>query len=57
MANAECWGPSSSHSNGAVMHVFGDDHVTALTDQCDAPTYLGLCTRAGGESINATLER
>lgn len=51
------WGPSSDHSNGAVMHVFGDDHVTAITDQCDAATYLGLCTRAGNESINTNLIR
>ncbi len=49
------WGPSSDHSNGAVMHVFGDDHVAAITDQCDAQTYLGLCTRAGNESINTNL--
>jgi type II secretory pathway pseudopilin PulG len=51
------WGPSSDHSNGAVMHVYGDDHVGAITDQCDAPTYLGLITRAGSESINTTLIR
>jgi prepilin-type N-terminal cleavage/methylation domain-containing protein len=57
MAGNENWGPSSDHSNGAVMHVFGDDHVTAVTDQCDAATYLGLCTRAGSESINTTLIR
>ena len=49
-----CWGPSSDHSNGAVMHVYGDDHVDAITDQIDPATYLALTTRAGSESINTT---
>jgi type II secretory pathway pseudopilin PulG len=49
-----CWGPSSDHSNGAVMHVYGDDHVDAITDQVDAATYLALTTRAGSESIDTT---
>ncbi len=49
-----CWGPSSDHSNGAVMHVYGDDHVNAITDQIDAATYLALTTRAGSESIDTT---
>jgi prepilin-type N-terminal cleavage/methylation domain-containing protein len=53
--NAVNWGPSSDHSNGAVMHVFGDDHVQAITVLVDAPTYLGLTTRAGSEAINASL--
>jgi hypothetical protein len=51
------WGPSSDHSNGAVMHVYGDDHVDAITDQVDPPTYLDLTTRAGSESINTQLIR
>ena len=46
------WGPSSDHSNGAVMHVFGDDHVIPITNACDAATYLGLTTRSGSESID-----
>jgi hypothetical protein len=51
------WGPSSDHSNGAVMHVWGDGHVGAITDQCDPATYLGLITRAGSESLCQTLIR
>lgn len=57
MSANENWGPSSDHSNGAVMHVYGDDHVDAITDQCDAQTYLSLTTRAGSESVNTTLIR
>jgi len=53
----ENWGPSSDHSNGAVMHVFADAHVEAITDQIDAATYLDLTTRAGSESINSNLIR
>ena len=49
------WGPSSDHSNGAVMHVFGDDHVIPITNACDAATYLNLTTRAGSESIDSSL--
>lgn len=50
----ENWGPSSEHTNGAVMHVFADDHVAAITDQCDPQTYLDLTTRAGSENIDTT---
>jgi hypothetical protein len=53
----ENWGPSSDHSNGAVMHVYADAHVDAITDQCDPATYLSLTTRAGSESINTQLIR
>ena len=49
------WGPSSDHSNGAVMHVFGDDHVIPITNACDPATYLNLTTRAGSESIDSSL--
>jgi prepilin-type N-terminal cleavage/methylation domain-containing protein len=52
--NSVNWGPSSDHSNGAVMHVFADDHVQAVTVLCDAETYLNLTTRAGGEKIDAS---
>ena len=51
------WGPSSDHTNGAVMHVFCDCHVEAITDQCDPEVYLSLTTRAGGEAIDPTLIR
>jgi len=49
------WGPSSDHTNGAVMHVFADDHVIPITDACDAKVYLNLTTINGGESIDASL--
>ena len=51
--NAVNWGPSSDHSNGAIMHVFADDHVQAITVLCDPETYLNLTTRAGGEEIDS----
>jgi hypothetical protein len=51
------WGPSSDHTNGAVMHVFADGHVQAITDTVDPQTYLGLTTRAGGEGIDSSLIR
>ncbi len=50
----ENWGPSSQHTNGVVMHVFGDGHVLGITDQCDPETYLDLTTRAGAEAIDTT---
>ena len=50
----ENWGPSSEHTNGVVMHVFGDGHVLGITDQCDPETYLDLTTRAGAEAIDTT---
>ncbi|HEX3999482.1 MAG TPA: DUF1559 domain-containing protein [Pirellulales bacterium] len=53
----EDWGPSSDHPNGAVMHVYADCHVDAITDRVDPATYLNLTTRAGAESINRSLIR
>jgi prepilin-type N-terminal cleavage/methylation domain-containing protein len=53
-ANNIQWGPSSDHSNGAVMHVYADDHVGAITVLCDPITYLGLITKAGSEAIDST---
>jgi hypothetical protein len=50
--NSVNWGPSSDHANGAVMHVYADLHVQALTVLCDAETYLNLTTRAGSEKID-----
>jgi hypothetical protein len=52
--NSVNWGPSSDHYNGAVMHVFADDHVQAITPACDAETYLNLTTRAGAEKIDSS---
>jgi len=51
------WGSSSDHTNGAVMHLFCDDHVEAITDQCDPQVYLNLTTRAGGEAVDVSLIR
>ncbi len=45
------FGPSSMHVGGAY-HVFGDGSVHFLTDNISATTYVGLCTRAGGEVID-----
>jgi prepilin-type N-terminal cleavage/methylation domain-containing protein len=45
------YGPSSMHPGGAY-HLFGDGSVHFLLDSTNKPTYLGLCTRAGGETID-----
>jgi hypothetical protein len=44
------YGPSSMHSGGA-NHLFGDGSVHFLVDTISRPTYVGLCTRAGGENV------
>jgi prepilin-type N-terminal cleavage/methylation domain-containing protein len=44
------WGPSSMHPGGAY-HLFGDGSVHFLSDTISVPTYIGLCTRAGGEVL------
>ncbi len=49
------WGPSSDHVNGAVMHVFGDDHVIPITNACDAAVYLDMTTISGSEAVNPSL--
>jgi hypothetical protein len=50
--NVECtYGPSSMHAGGAY-HLFGDGSVHFLLDTIAKPTYLGLCTRAGGEPLD-----
>ncbi len=49
------WGPSSDHSNGAVMNVFGDAHVISITNACDPAVYLNLTTINGGEAIDSSL--
>jgi type II secretory pathway pseudopilin PulG len=49
------WGPSSDHANGAVMHVFADDHVQAITVLCDPQAYLAITTRAGSEALEPVL--
>jgi prepilin-type N-terminal cleavage/methylation domain-containing protein len=45
------YGPSSMHPGGA-NHLFGDGSVHFLLNTISKATYLGLCTRAGGEPID-----
>ena len=45
------WGPSSTHSNGAVMHCFADIHVVALSDEVDPTVYARMITRADGDPV------
>jgi prepilin-type N-terminal cleavage/methylation domain-containing protein len=45
------WGPSSEHSGGVVMHAWADNHVSPLTDDIDATTYIQLVTKAGKEPV------
>lgn len=45
------YGPSSMHAGGAY-HLFGDGSVHFLLNSINAATYIGLCTRAGGEVID-----
>ena len=50
--DVECrYGPSSMHPGGA-HHLFGDGSVHFLLNSINKATYLGLCTRAGGEPID-----
>jgi prepilin-type N-terminal cleavage/methylation domain-containing protein len=52
VADVECrYGPSSMHSGGA-HHLFGDGSAHFLLDTINKATYLGLCTRAGGENLD-----
>jgi len=49
--DVECrYGPSSTHPGGA-HHLYGDGSVHFLLDTMAKATYLGLCTRAGGETL------
>ena len=45
------YGPSSMHGGGA-NHLAGDGSVHFIRDSISAEIYVGLCTRAGGETIN-----
>jgi prepilin-type N-terminal cleavage/methylation domain-containing protein len=45
------YGPSSAHAGGAY-HLFGDGSAHFLLDTIAKPTYVGLCTRAGGETLD-----
>jgi prepilin-type N-terminal cleavage/methylation domain-containing protein len=46
------YGPSSMHPGGA-HHLFGDGSVHFLLDTISKSTYVGLCTRAGGELLDS----
>jgi prepilin-type N-terminal cleavage/methylation domain-containing protein len=46
------YGPSSMHPGGA-NHLAGDGSVHFLSDTISATIYVGLCTRAGGETIGS----
>jgi prepilin-type N-terminal cleavage/methylation domain-containing protein len=45
------YGPSSMHPGGA-HHLFGDGSVHFLLDTISKATYVGLCTRAGKETLD-----
>jgi prepilin-type N-terminal cleavage/methylation domain-containing protein len=52
VAEVKCaYGPSSMHPGGA-HHLFGDGSVHFLLDTISKKTYVGLCTRAGGEILD-----
>ncbi len=42
-------GPSSDHSGGIVLHVFGDGHVQQITTDTDPTVYLAIFSRASSE--------
>ena len=44
-------GPSSDHSGGIVLHVFGDGHVGQITTDVDATLYMAAFSRAGSEPV------
>jgi hypothetical protein len=37
---------------GGAHHLFGDGSVHFLLDTINKATYVGLCTRAGGEPVD-----
>jgi prepilin-type N-terminal cleavage/methylation domain-containing protein len=45
-------GPSSDHSGGIVLHVFGDGHVGQITPDVDLTTYVSIFSRASNEPVN-----
>ena len=45
------WGPSSDHSGGVVLHVWGDAHVSGVNQDVDPVVYIQLVTRAGREAV------
>jgi len=43
------YGPSSDHSDGIVMHAFGDTHVIPIASTIDPSVYMAICSRNGME--------
>jgi hypothetical protein len=43
------FGPSSYHSGGVVLHLYGDGSVKNVTDDADSTIYVQLISRAGSE--------
>lgn len=44
-------GPSSDHSGGIVLHVFGDGHVGQITTDVDGTLYMSAFSRASSEPV------
>jgi hypothetical protein len=44
-------GPSSDHSGGIVLHVFGDGHVGQITTDFDPTVYISAFSRASSEPV------
>jgi prepilin-type N-terminal cleavage/methylation domain-containing protein len=44
-------GPSSDHSGGIVLHVFGDGHVGQITTDVDSTLYMSAFSRASSEPV------
>ena len=44
-------GSSSDHTNGSVMHAYGDGHVAEITPEVDDAVMLAIYSRAGKESV------
>jgi len=40
---------------GGIYGLFGDGHVTFISDRIDAPTLVAICTKSGGETESAGL--
>ena len=49
---ASAWGPSSDHSGGLTMHLYGDGHMGSIGNDIDQAVYFALTTRAGGETAS-----
>ena len=44
-------GPSSDHSGGIVLHVYGDGHVGQVTTDIDPTLYTSIFSRASNEPV------